>query len=213
MGAVKDGPLRLATASIINCAGRGLHSGVALRALKIGLEMVDVGPSPRYASSCSGVDFFAVAIEQLFDQGWTYTQAAEWRPSVASALTQVYGHRGLKRKMVFKDARVSEITAGPSEIWSFSPPCEPFSKRNHNRSEDELVLAGQQVAEMLWYPRLWRPKLIFVENVDEVEAVAIITAALKSLKGYIWKMIVTEARDYTGMCRARRLWIGAFKGV
>ena len=50
---------------------------------------------------------------------------------------------------------------------------------------------------MLWAPAdMARPRLILIENVDENDAMAVVSAALLSLPGYDWKVLKTEARDY-----------------
>jgi hypothetical protein len=61
---------------------------------------------------------------------------------------------------------------------------------------------------MLWYPRLWRPNIILVENVEEKDAIAVVTAALLSIPGYTWIQFSTESRDTSDMGRARHIWVG-----
>jgi len=100
---------------------------------------------------------------------------------------------------------------GPSEIWTFGPPCEPFSRRNHARSEEKTLEAAHKLSLMLWYPRMWRPLIILVENVEEKEAIAVISAALLTLPGYAWTSITTNARDFSDMFRSRHLWIGVLQ--
>ena len=209
--AVAKGDLGLTAGSIVAALGRSLHVGCASRALDIALDLapeLTTMEVVRYASSCSGIDAFAVAVEARLEGEMRYVHASERRPSVAKALARVYRGRGLVRSAVSKDARTIVHTQGPCEIWSFTPPCEPFSKRNHTRSDAGLLEAAEQVRTMLWYPRLWRPRVILVENVYEHDAIILLSAMLLSLDKYTWTIIETEARDYTESCRHRGMWIG-----
>ena len=144
----------------------------------------------------------------MFKADWTYVHASEIRPNVCTALLTTYKHRGLTDKAILRDAKIPSPFVGPCHIWSFTPPCEPFSKRNHSRSDEGFANSAEQLEAMLWYPRTWNPRIILVENVDEPAAAAIVTGALLTLPGYTWSVITTEARDYSDMCRARRMWIG-----
>ena len=210
--AIRDGPFYLSATAIVSCLGRAVHVDCASRALTIALGIIDLPDGDvRYASACSGLDLFAVAAMERFGNRFKYVHAAEIRPSVAKALAATYVGQGLTNKTVLADATKISPIVGPSEIWTLGPPCEPFSKRNHERSEERTLDAARKLSLMLWYPRMWRPRIILVENVEEKEAVAVISAALLSLPGYVWIEITTEARDYSDMHRARHIWIGTLQ--
>ena len=209
MIAVRDGPFYLSAGAIVTALGRSIQVGCALRALRLALSRVALPDGkPRYASACSGLDLFAVAMEIIFGSDWEYVHAAECRKPVATALAQTYAHQGLKKANTLPDACVITHSIGPSEIWTLCPPCEPFSKRNHDKSEEGLLEAGRKLQAMLWYPRLWRPNIILVENVEEKDAIAVVTAALLSIPGYTWIQFSTESRDTSDMGRARHIWVG-----
>ena len=217
MLAVRDGPIPISAGSVVACLGRSVHVEAALRIIRMAMDRVQLPEDPRYAASCAGIDLFAVAFEmymkeqEVLGQGagkWTYVHASEWRKSVAATLVKVYAHRGLTTQALIKDARKLAPSIGPCEIWSFTPPCEPFSKRNHVKSEEGYMAAAVELQQMLWYPIMWRPLVILVENVAEREAVAAITAALLVIVGYDWLEVDTQAADYTGMARNRHMWVG-----
>ena len=206
----------IAASGLLSAFGRSIHYGCASRALDIAIDLAgDVSHNGivRYGSACSGLDMFATAVESRFGDQFRYCHASEWRSSIRKALLFTYEDRGLVPSRVHKDARVMSCFYGPVDIWSFTPPCEPFSKRNHKKNDpevdaEELVKAGEQIHSMLWYPRLYRPRIILVENVCEHAATTIISSMLLSLPGYDWVTLETEARDYSESCRRRRLWIG-----
>ena len=94
------------------------------------------------------------------------------------------------------------------DVWAFTPPCEPFSHRNHRRSPELVRKAARTIHRMLEPARVARPRTIIVENVDETDARAEILAALLSMEGYQWLHMPMSARDHGPMERARRYWIG-----
>ena len=74
------------------------------------------------------------------------------------------------------------------------------------------VVASEEAAmgidAMLSYPRYHRPRGVIFENVDEVDACAVISAAVRSLHGYRWVSVSLDARDHGPMARRRRFWVG-----
>lgn len=217
---VPDGsPLRsllwkggLTATQIISCLGRALHPRDAERALRtLLLRAAAPGDVIRYASACSGIDLFAVAMDAVFGMdGWRYVAASECRPRVRKALLAVWACRGLSAQTIAGDACSSAAVAGlpPADLWFCSPPCEAFSRRNHERSDHRSLTAADAFDSMLEYPRRHRPALVVVENVDEPDAVSIIDAGLRSLEGYVWASARLSARDHGPMTRVRRWWMG-----
>ena len=198
----------LAAGGIMAALGRSVHIGCAGQALSLAFHHVGHLESIRYASSCSGIDAYAAALEAMIGAKMQYVHAAEWRPSLAKALASTYSERGLTKEAVLKDARAFSHEVGPCEIWSFTPPCEKYSKRNHIRSEEATCMAAKEVHEMLWYPRLWRPKIIVAENVRDNDGISVIGSALLSLPRYNWQKLPTDALHWSDMARDRMMWIG-----
>lgn len=200
---------------LVQAMGRALHPRDAERALRVLLQYTHIPVAPRYASACSGIDLFAVAMDQVMGvRGWRYVAAAERDSSVVSALVHAWAPRGLRRHAVMADARDQRTAedAPYADVWFCSPPCEAFSRRNHSRSDDVSEEAARDLDAMLSYPRYHRPRGVIVENVDEVDACAVIAAALRSLHGYRWVSVSMDARDHGPMARRRRFWIGWREG-
>lgn len=128
---------------------------------------------------------------------------------MAKALAETYQPRGLTKPAIIGDARKFTDQAGPCDIWSFTPPCEPFSKRNHERSEQGLIEAGRQLVEMLWYPRMWSPKIILVENVNEPCRDRGPPVTTRIRMGHDLRL--TRGTD-SWMSRDRFMWIGVKSG-
>ena len=206
--ALLEGRVNLSAGGLISALGRSVVIDCATVALNLAASHLAGYDEIRFASSCSGIDAYATSVEAMFGAKMRYMHAAESRPSVAKALVAIFANKGLRRDMVLKDARVISNLVGPCDIWAFTPPCETYSKRNHSRSEAALTLAHKQTYEMLWYPRMWRPKIILAENVAENDAISINNAALLTLPGYDWITVPTEAQDFTDMARSRHMWVG-----
>ena len=63
--------------------------------------------------------------------------------------------------------------------------------------------------ESLWYPRLYRPLAVIVENVDKKEAKSAIESAYTlSLEGYRCKTFAEKRARKGGMRHRRRYWVG-----
>ena len=201
----------LTAIQVTACMGRALHPGDAARVLGRLEQRCHLPPYLRYASSCSGIDLFAHAVWQSRPRdSWTYVTASEMRPRVADALAHIWGPYGLARSAVVLNAQdTAAIAASPySDLWVCSPPCEPFSRRNHARSDDVSERAATALDAILAYPRAHSPLAIVLENVDEVDGTSVIDAAVMSLEGYEWESVVLSASDHGPMARVRRFWIG-----
>jgi hypothetical protein len=213
----RDSPLRQALLSAavpdeeaVSHLGRAVQVGSAMRALKEAALALPTARPVRYASACSGVDTVAAGMNAVFPQGWEYVFASEENAEAAGVLTKAWSGQGLTPAWVFGDAKSSEATvdAPTVDLWVITPPCPDYSRRNHARSAKGVRQASSALDRMLEYARNRRPSAIVVENVDEPEARAAITAALLSVTGYTWVTFASDARDYTSMARSRRFWVG-----
>jgi len=197
----------------IDALGRAVHVKSASRALRIALGNLAAKHalrSLRLGTACTGLDMFAAALDDLIEGPWTYVLASEWIGHVARALKAAYEDRGLTTDAIRTDARslAATLHAPPVDLWVITPPCEPFSRRNHNRSAAEVLGALEDLDKMLNYARVHRPPAIIVENVDEPESQAAIAGALLSLPGYTWVHFASDAKEYGPMARARHFWVG-----
>ena len=94
-------------------------------------------------------------------------------------------------------------------MCSRSRPSEPFSPRNHHRSEEGMLGALADIARMLGYVRVHRPAVVVVEDVDVVDVRASISAMLASIPGYTWRGGHTDPADEGWpMARGRYMWTG-----
>ena len=202
--------------SIAKCLGRAVAPHCAEIALRRALQRAPLPTPIRYASACSGIDTFAVAMDHVLGaHAWDYVSASESRPGVAAALARAWAPRGLHAGRILPDAADdwAILDALAADLWVFTPPCETFSRRNHARNggnADALcAAAARDILAMLAYARIHRPAAIVVENVDEPDSESVISAALRSLPGYSWESVVLAASEYGPMERVRRYWVGA----
>ena len=204
----------LTAIQIGSALGRAVHVDCVEQALLIIEEWGGLPKRLRYASACSGLDLFAVAVEARWQTNWEYVQAAECKVGVALALLETYWDLGLQGSYdapddnILMDACVEERAAPQCDLWTWSPPCEKFSRRNHERTAEDRLEASKVMQQMLWYPKMVRPSYIIVENVDEKEAMAAVTGALACLELYEWKTFRSDGVEATRMHRPRRYWVG-----
>ena len=188
--------------------GRAVQVESAMRAIRLVLPALLTWRAIRYASACSGVDLIAAALERLAPGRWYYAFATEKKADVAAALVEAWPDLGAQD--VLDDARAAEATVEAPEVdlWMFTPPCESYSRRNHVRSVEGVLSAATDLELMLAYPRERRPRAIVVENVDEPDLRAAISAALLGIRDYEWQTFVSAASEYGSMERVRRFWTG-----
>jgi len=202
----------LTARQLVAALGRAVHVGAATQAFMMADAAANASPHrvPRYASACSGIDLMAVAFGRAIGGPYVHTGASEIDESVVDTLVHMHAHVGLKDTDVINDARDAAAVAAaqPADVWAITPPCEPFSRRNHYRSVEDILEAARELGEMLVYARIHKPASIVVENVNEPEARSAIEAALLSLPGYTWVTFASEARVFDGMSRERRFWVG-----
>ena len=151
-----------------------------------------------------------MAFGEALGAPFVHTGASELDADVRRALIDIHAPSGLTENSVLSDAtdRTAVESAAPADVWSVTPPCESFSRRNHSRSEEDMVDAARDLDKMLHFPRTHRPGAIVVENVNEPEARSVIDAALLSLPGYEWVTFESDAQALGEMARERRFWVG-----
>ena len=202
----------LSARRLVECFGNAVHTESAARAVRRAAELTDFGPPPLvYASACSGIDLIAQGVQEVFGSGFSHAFASERDRKVADLCARAWAHRGLSRDRVFEDAcseAACELAPGPRpDIWSVTPPCVAYSRRNMRKSEEEARNEMRSFDRMLDYARFHAPRAIIVENVDEPFASSCIDSALAALTGYEGESFVTEARDSGQMARRRRFWV------
>ena len=190
--------------------GKAVHYPSARHALKLALRHPEMPTTVRYASACSGIDVFAAVMQSLRPDAWTYVLASEPDPVARGALLAAHAHAGLDEARVPMDATQSAACelAPAADVWVVTPPCEKYSRRNHNPSEEDLREAAEALDAMMQYPRTHRPLAVVVENVDEPEARTAITATLLTVPAYDWYTFAALARETGVMLRERRFWVG-----
>ena len=198
---------------LVATLGRAVQVDAAAQAFGVALASLAVppaGPPITYASACSGIDLMAVAFGKALGAPFVHVGASELDGDLAEALAGIHAHSGLTTADVTHDARDAGLAeaARPADVWSITPPCEAFSRRNHSRSEGGALEAASEIDLMLHYPRVHRPRAIVVENVDEPESRSVVSASLLSLPGYAWRTFASEAAALGQMARARRFWVG-----
>jgi hypothetical protein len=193
--------------------GRAVQVDAAAQAFALAVDGMVPRPGQTtltYASACSGIDLMAVAFGKAVGTSFEHVGAAEIDEDLAAALADIHTRSGLTRSAVIGDAGDCDAIerARPADVWSITPPCESFSRRNHFRSEADVMTAASEIDRMLHYPRVHEPRAIVVENVDEPEARSVLSAALLSLPGYVWQTFGSEASRLGEMARGRRFWVG-----
>ena len=195
----------------VACLGRSMHVGDAKRALRVLQARVALPTPLRYASLCSGLDTWATALDALLGPAaWSYVAAAETRSRVATFLADAYAPRGLLPERIAPDAAEYSTVAAlpPADLVCAGLPCEGFSRRNHARSDASLASAARAISALCTYVRVHAPLAFVVENLDEIDARAEMTAALMGLRAYAWDSFPVDAADHGPMARRRRVWIG-----
>lgn len=189
-------------------AGGAIHAGVARLIVDL---LDDEGLLPnfvRYASSCSGADFFAEAVDASRGVNWSYLHAAEADATPRKILAEAWQ---LEDDLIFRDASSPEAAAAPEcDLYVFSPDCVDFSRRRHGRDEHVLVSGAATVARMLGFISQGKARVVVVENVDEPDGVGALTDLLAEMQGYSWRSQAIDSLSHAGVPfrRRRRFWLG-----
>ena len=220
--ALVDNKLPLSTEARAMAIGDAVHVDCAKWALRLALEKTRLPARVRYRSDCSGIDVFAVALDAHFGaNGWEYVGASEKRPKRAAFLAAAYGCRGLTPASVDGDARFvnPHTDSTVADLWFWSPPCIGFSGENNDRTAlaTQSTVTKEDLARTLHrfaqQDKAQRPKVMIVENVDEVEALLAIDDALLSElpQMYVWESFALNANQAVPMSRRRRWWVGILR--
>jgi hypothetical protein len=197
----------------VSCLGRSVHVGVARQIVLLLKARGLAYKGMRYASAFSGVDTFAVAVEQEFGDNFAYVFASEKDPTVRKALLATWGRYGLEPGMCDADATSeASITREKVDLWVITPTCESYSKRNHSTGAVESTaqnIATAKVWQALEYVRLKRPRVVVVENVAEASAQGPITGLLSRVEGYTLEACALGPQFTAGapMARDRQFWL------
>lgn len=170
---------------------------------------------PRYASACSGLDFFSPMMDAAFGSEWEYVAASDTNGKIRDFLHFAYQARGLSRDRIQRDAteRAACEDALPADIFTMGPPCGSWSRRRHEPSQEDQGKARERVDRMLDYVRTHKPLIAIIENVMAPEVVSAFTALLASIPGYRLVPVVSDAIAHGEMKRERHVWYMVRRGV
>ena len=227
---VLTNPMSVSPAKALNAIGDGVHVGVCVALLRRACELgarLKLGAAGRwlksrgplrYASSCSGVDFFAQALQRVYGVGgWTYVAACEQDAHSRRILGLVYGGDGLLESSIVRDAedvessrRAVQEAGGDLDLWVFTPPCRAFSSLNRHRSWERSLHDLEVVKRMFLFAYVCRPEVVVVENVSSRESVAAISAIVVGLNMYKWygQELLAEVHAGASIRRKRHFWVG-----
>ena len=223
-------PVVVSPSSALGAIGDGVHVGVCVAVLRRAAELgagLKLGPTGRwlrakgplrYASSCSGVDLFAQALERVYGVGgWRYVAACEENASNVRVLLSAYGGDGLREEAISCDAgdvveasNVVRNAGGDLDLWVFTPPCRAYSQLNRYRTWDKTVRELERVKSMFLFAHVNTPKVIVLENVPSSESVAAISSVVVGLSTYRWYGQEVSADVHAGAAirRKRYFWVG-----
>ena len=223
-------PALVKPSAALGAIGDGVHVGVCVAVLRraaelgAGLKLGSTGKfltakGPlRYASSCSGVDLFAQALERMYGVGgWKYVAACEKDASNIRVLLSAYGGDGLREEAVSRDAEdvveassIVRDAGGDLDLWVFTPPCRAYSQLNRYRTWDKAKSELERVKAMFLFAHLNKPKVIVLENVPSSESVAAISSVVVGLNTYKWYGQEVSADVHAGASirRKRYFWVG-----
>jgi len=98
-----------------------------------------------YGSAYTGIDTFAAAVDAEMGGDWQYEFASEWKGALRDATAAIWEGRGLRRERCHSDAAGESATGEVCvDLWVATPECTRFSKKNHNREQDEQARRRHQ---------------------------------------------------------------------
>lgn len=195
----------------VEMCGNGIHAGVARRIVS---HLDAAGHLPaqtrplRYASACSGCDFFADAVRAARPDSFRYMHAAECASAPRAVLADAWG---LSPDAIFEDAASDEAASAPEvDLFVASPSCKKFSKRRRGRDADTVADGGAEAAGTLGFVMAGRAAVVVLENVADHDGGAALTTILRKAKAYEWSVQELSAREHAGVPveRVRRFWVG-----
>lgn len=208
--AALNAPEVMSEVQAVSCLGRGVHVGVARLIVRMLIGRGLITPGATYGSAYSGVDGVAAALEAELGETWSYRFASDRLAHVRAALLHAWSGRGLTPSRCHGAAHHGAATAEEAvDLWSLTPSCEPFSRRNRGRSREAQCACLAEVWASLSYARAAAPRVILVENVVEPEVSAPLTGLLQRLEGYVVESAVLDPRVALGepVARERRFWV------
>jgi len=197
----------------VTMAGKSVHTDAARRLAR---RLDDDGLLPqvvRYASSCSGGDFFAPAVKELRpNDTFQYLHAAEKDEGARSVLRDAWG---LSEDDIYRDAGGADAASAPTvDLYVTSPECVKMTKHVLERSAE--LLADGAIDAVLCMPFILaqRATVVVVENVSEGDAVDCLTTLLRHcFPEYEWRGQELDACREGGalVARARFYWVGVLR--
>jgi len=158
----------------VSMAGRGIHAGVATAVLRWLDARALLPAHPTYASSCSGVDFFAAALHER--GAFAYMHAAECDKQCRAVLMDAWG---LAAARIHEDAASAAArTAAHVDLYVASPSCVDFSARRHGRDDAVVAEGALDANSTVGFILDGRARVVVVENVAERDGVAAITTKM-----------------------------------
>mmetsp|Transcript_2247 Transcript_2247/g.4961 ORF Transcript_2247/g.4961 Transcript_2247/m.4961 type:complete len:305 (-) Transcript_2247:352-1266(-) len=184
----------------VSMAGRGIHAGVAAAVLRWLDARALLPAHPTYASSCSGVDFFAAALHER--GAFAYMHAAECDKQCRAVLMDAWG---LAAARIHEDAASAAArTAAHVDLYVASPSCVDFSARRHGRDDAVVAEGALDANSTVGFILDGRARVVVVENVAERDGVAAITTILARAP-YDWRFAELDPRLATVLLAFFRL--------
>ena len=193
--------------------GRAVNVHVATCVLKAIEGMGHLPRQVRYASLCSGIDTFAVALATVRPGAFRYHYSAEMRSEARSVLEGAWGPAA-------SYSLVSELEAVPDaelgvDLMVITPDCVRFSRRRHTATIEERawdMQSGAADVEAVLGPVQRRvAAVVVIENVAEIDAIGVISTVLHTrMCGYKWYCQILSPLTHAGKpCeRVRAFWVG-----
>ena len=194
----------------VACLGRSVSVHVARRIVALLVSRGLIARGLRYGSAYSGIDTFAVAVDEATGGEWEYSFASEANETTRGGLLRAWGQRGLRDEMCFRSAQSPEATAAPYvDLMVITANCEDYSPRNHSRDAAKQRSSLEDVWECLSYVRAQRPRVLVVENSTDARVVAPLTGLLSRLEWYTLEAGELDPREVAGapVARERHFWV------
>ena len=133
--------------------GRAVYAGIAWRLTRTLLQRGVVNKGLRYGSAFSGFDLFAEGVRVATGGDFNYAFASELDATIRAALLSTWGAYGLSSDNCHNDACCPAAKAAETvDLYVSTPPCERYSRRNHERSAEAQEKSLRVVWESLDYP-------------------------------------------------------------
>ena len=194
-------------------AGNGVHTAVARVLLKVLSGRGLLPATVRYASVCSGVDFFAPAVQEIRPGSFHYMFAAECEAGARQVLHEAWA---LPYASIHDDATDMDTDALPDvDLLVATPECKKLSRRRHGGGAELSAEGAAEASACLDVLRARKAKVVVVENVATADSIANITTVLRRAGGYVWQGQVLDPMREGGVParRERHYWLGVREGA